>query len=100
MAIMRRKQANEQYLEDRRSHFQDGTKISFRNAWILSTGVCLGLFIIGFLIAATIILALIPIYLPAKTVDMSSKYQFVCFDLCDCSQEKLFLSLQISDKSD
>jgi len=44
--------------------------ILFRYAWPLAGICCLGL--IGFLIAATIVLALIPLYLPNKQVTVNN----------------------------
>lgn len=42
-----------------------------RNAWPLAAICCLGL--LGFLIATTIVLALIPVYLPAKQATLNNQ---------------------------
>ena len=42
----------------------------YRNMWPLAAICCLGL--VGFLIAATIVLALIPVYLPSKDVTVKN----------------------------
>jgi hypothetical protein len=57
----------------------DYHKIPFvRNAWPIAAICCLG--ILGFLIAITIVLALIPIYLPSKSVIAANTTSIIRFD--------------------